>query len=107
MSTKHTPGPWAVGRAFMWHQREFLTIHHDGKVKPPVAHVIDRAAGVGLDDEDRANAYLIAAAPELLEACRKAEEWLSGWASADPYIDVIRAAIARATGQADKGGAGA
>lgn len=33
---------------------------------------------------------------ELLEACRAAEDWLSGWASADPYIGIIRAAIAKA-----------
>lgn len=44
-----------------------------------------------------ADAYLIAAAPDLLEACRKAEEWLEGWASAEPYLSVIRAAIAKAT----------
>ena len=51
-------------------------------------------------DEVIANARLIAAAPELLEACKKAEGWLSGWASAEPYIDVLRAAIAKATGEA-------
>lgn len=35
---------------------------------------------------------------ELLEALKKAEEWLDGWASAEPYISVIREAIARAEG---------
>lgn len=45
-------------------------------------------------------ARLIAAAPELLAACRAAEEWLSGWGSADPYLITIRAAIAKTTGEA-------
>lgn len=39
------------------------------------------------------------AAPDLLEACRKAEEWLLGWASAEPQLAIIRAAIAKAEGQ--------
>lgn len=37
-------------------------------------------------------------ARDLLRACQMAEEWLSGWASADPYIDIIQAAIAKAIG---------
>jgi len=52
--------------------------------------------------EFEAHARLIAAAPELLEACKSAEMWLEGWASAEPYISKIRAAIDKATGQ--KGG---
>lgn len=30
----------------------------------------------------------------LEEALRKAEEWLTGWASAEPYLSVIRDALA-------------
>lgn len=33
----------------------------------------------------------------LLDALRRAESWLDGWASADPYLTDIRAAIASAT----------
>ena len=33
---------------------------------------------------------------DLLEALEKAEEWLEGWASAEPYLSIIRAAIAKA-----------
>lgn len=36
---------------------------------------------------------------DMLEALNKAEEWLSGWASAEPYIDIIRAVIAKANGK--------
>lgn len=39
------------------------------------------------------------AAPELLEACKQAEEWLKGWASAEPQLRIIRAAIAKAEPQ--------
>jgi len=34
---------------------------------------------------------------ELLAACKKASEWLEGWASASPYIDILDEAIANAT----------
>lgn len=44
-------------------------------------------------------ATLLAAAPELLRACEQAVEWLEGWASAEPYIGVLRAAISKATGE--------
>lgn len=37
---------------------------------------------------------------ELLAALKGAEEWLSGWASAEPYLTTIRAAIAKAEGGA-------
>lgn len=43
---------------------------------------------------------LIAAAPDLLDACKQAEQWLESWASAEPYLATIRAAIAKATGEA-------
>lgn len=50
----------------------------------------------GPEDDSR----LIAAAPQLLEACRQAEQWLEGWASAEPQLKVIRDAIAAAGGAA-------
>lgn len=35
---------------------------------------------------------------DLLQACKAAEEWLSGWASAEPFLPIIRAAITKANG---------
>jgi hypothetical protein len=35
---------------------------------------------------------------ELLAACEAAAEWLEGWASAEPYLSLLRAAIAAARG---------
>lgn len=42
------------------------------------------------------NAHLITAAPDMYNALLGAEEWLRGWASAEPYIDTIRAALDKA-----------
>ncbi len=42
---------------------------------------------------------LLAVNAELVEALEGAEEWLSGWASAEPYLSSIRAALARAKGE--------
>ena len=36
---------------------------------------------------------------DMMEALRKAEGWLAEWASAEPYIGEIRAAIAKAEGR--------
>lgn len=50
-------------------------------------------------ETDMANARLIAAAPDLLEALCLAHDYLAGngWDD-DPRLDTIRAAIAKATG---------
>jgi len=56
--TKHTPGPWHL------HDMEQFTIC--GPNYKAVAETKTRRS----DDECRANARLIAAAPELLEACK-------------------------------------
>ena len=78
--SKHTPGPWAT--------RESAT------------HVtVTNACGDAVFHEDKripgvmADARLIAAAPELLDACKAA------LSDDQPYIDKCRAAIAKATGQ--------
>ena len=52
----------------------------------------------------KANAHLIAAAPELLEACKKGLEVIEGEYPADdevakPVMDFIRAAINKAEGR--------
>lgn len=100
--SKYTPGPWSC----------FVSIHGDDRTVDDCIHSESKSAGAGdiiclspeRDGYEESakrwdeNARLIAAAPELLEACIKAREWLEGWASADPYIGVLDAAIAKATG---------
>lgn len=93
METKHTPGPWAV-----YHD------HPDADTAKSLAHIralgaephLNEIASVYCCDiatEQTANARLIAAAPELLEALN----------SVLPYVNagealIVRAAIAKATG---------
>ena len=92
-NTKHTPGPWtyAIGQG-LYEQR----------------YVIDSTPGralavcAGFEPRNEANARLIAAAPELLEALEafKAIDAFDGWHP--KYRDAIakaEAAIAKATAQ--------
>ena len=72
METKHTPGPWSV-----WVDScgvldvRARPMHTVCDVVNPDEHVTDISA-----DESRANARLIAAAPELLAKCKKIAAWL-------------------------------
>ena len=90
---KHTPGPWeACGKAVHAETgREIVFGSHNTRS--------------GSDEEQRANARLIAAAPELLEACREVAEWLDLLKQNYPDMAGLirgcrkaRAAIAKAEG---------
>lgn len=100
----HTPGPW---------ENEDGEITARGAV---VANVYQADDFPCLDDADRpaaeeeckANARLIAAAPDLLEACRSAlvpvkEAWAKQMEGNDlwPVFEALRAAVARAEGEED------
>ena len=84
----HTPGPWYLHDGLMGYE-----IHNKNLI---VAHITTEPNAVSED----ANARLIAAAPELLEAL----EALIGADGPDyirsKYWDMARAAIAKARGQA-------
>lgn len=69
--SKHTPGPWEVEDNFI-QTSEFMICEvyskEDYAKHPDVQQdIVNKETG-------KANAHLIAAAPELLEACRKAHE---------------------------------
>lgn len=87
MTAQHTPGPW------QYH----VTVDGDaivaggGKVRVAEALVCD----VGYEDE-RANARLIAAAPDLLAAC---EAMIGTAKKAGMNVSAFRAAIAKAKGE--------
>jgi hypothetical protein len=87
----HTPGPWAVSDN---HGKRYIEPVGDNE---PVAQITK-----GPNSE--ANARLIAAAPELLEAlvvmCREFELKIPDHCNADWYeeFNAARAAIAKATG---------
>lgn len=91
---KHTPGPWTQG----WSKTGIDCVWIDGKVEPVI--------GMGDDDDwidcgTEANARLIAAAPELLEALQEivAAADGAGWAQLDATLANARAVIPKATGK--------
>lgn len=95
--TEHTPGPWHAGKSagYETHGQMLINPEADGRT---IAVVYNGAA----------NARLIAAAPELLEALQRAESALAHFISKEyaphrPWTDTLdhaRAAIAKAKGEA-------
>ena len=69
----HTPGPWVVGGP--WPKISICQPEEDGDPWNFVLWVWDDLV-VQAPDEVKANAALIAAAPELLEACETALAYL-------------------------------
>ena len=90
MSVQHTPGPWKVdGNVIRGDEKS------NGSVS--VACILDVAYPYGrwAGESAQANARLIAAAPDLLEACKVA----LGIIGFGAEHDQISAAIAKATGE--------
>jgi len=92
---KFTPGPWHV-------MSDSLTISEDCGIA--IVECLERGTET---HNPKANAHLIAAAPDLYAACTKTlargctchsttqEEWHANWC----HIPTVRAALARARGQ--------
>lgn len=102
MTHKHTPGPWHVaGYKYSSPERIYDDVYFGNNKQ-------NRICRLFTDDNDcqKANARLIAAAPELLAALQNALNVLAGIASGDletvnrdsPAILAARAAIKNATG---------
>lgn len=103
--TQHTPGPWVT---WEWPKPNVdgpylkINVRHksqyaDGPVLAIVeaAHITHEA-----DEQTRANARLIASAPELLEAAKLALGVLEYSSETDgTTAKVLRAAIAKASGE--------
>lgn len=92
----HTPGPWAnVEGAYFINARSAAGV---------VADI--RIAGGRITDEDRANARLIAAAPDLLDMCERllgfAHHYTheSALAAGEAMLAEAKALIAQAKGDA-------
>jgi hypothetical protein len=90
MSETHTPGPW---RAIKNRNRGFQI---GGKVDRPAYFA--KVADVRVSEHTTADAHLIAAAPDLLEACEEALATLYDQNS--ELGKKIRAAISKAKGPA-------
>lgn len=107
MSAKHTPKPWTSCRGVADTVAQAQAEHNCIQD----ANGFDIAATVGRDNdgEEHANAHLIAAAPDLLEACEDClhqlgtDSDLEALSRPDKYVtlaDVLRDAIAKAKGAA-------
>ena len=94
---KHTPGPWKIGS-------DNNPLDHGKVIRSPNDEFI---AGLG-DGRPAADAHLIAAAPDMLEALKWTEKWIvkHGLDKAEliggrfcevPMLTTIRATIAKAT----------
>lgn len=110
MSTKHTPGPWEV-REHWGDDDAFEVYPTRGGKQPPIGEwaALAEVPEYGQAGEAEANAYLIAAAPELLEALDGMLQVYGGGKSFDglpkhatelELIDQARAAVAKAKGAA-------
>ena len=95
---EHTPGPWRIDKT----RFDRTTVFGDrpGWTDYPVANTGDSSSNrpeeADLRDQQEANARLIAAAPELLEALRACRPLLN-----QPLAAQANAAIAKATGEAN------
>ncbi len=102
--SKWTPGPWSVGSSDLPVSR--MSIHckgHKDSCHSTVALMVSRGV-IGIShDEEFANARLIAAAPDLLEALKDCvavmDRELAGLKVIQPELSAARAAIAKATGE--------
>lgn len=87
MTKEHTPGPWHADETDVSDKYRYVFAHYG---------LICRVTL--LDEHSEADAHLIAAAPDLLAACRALLDALPS-ATTYPAIAQARAAIKSATGQ--------
>jgi len=101
MNTKHTAGPWTLEPDYKGYLKGTIDVSskdHGGLAT--VVWVMSNDASIGeKSPECEANARLIAAAPELLEALQQLLVWDDGNLPGD-LMDAARAAITKAKGEA-------
>ena len=96
MKQKHTPGPWKITR--------YAALHVETEGHRGICSCGYTNSTKDIDDENKANARLIAAAPDMLAALQdvaKSYQQLFdvmpvAWQTLD---DIVTAAIAKATGE--------
>lgn len=97
MDTKHSAAPWTVSE-----HKGVLYVDTPAQPFLPGYERIDTFT-VGPDTaKNRANAQLIAAAPELLQACRLALSSLQAAGFANATVTLCEAAIAKAEGDPNR-----
>ena len=94
--SKHTPGPWVVVGSRTKYVEARLVV----SLMQEVAACGPTLADEGYGQQQEANARLIAAAPDLLEALKElADCGAEAWGEDRPCVKWARAAIAKATGE--------
>ena len=78
--------------------REAKDAYDAGRPMPKSSAEIDAAL-----ERDAKRQALREAAPDMFEALIQAREWLRGWASAEPQLAIIEAALAKASPAPTKG----
>ena len=96
MSAKHTPGPWSFGYGMTQEHGYVLGVGVNTKPDWTVVCAVSRPGDVNAIDE--ANARLIAAAPDLLEALKAIADAADEKRVTAEHYEVARAAIAKAIG---------
>jgi hypothetical protein len=91
----HTPGPWVVEPG-----KPLMVVAEKGGFAVLISECVKK-----ITPTDKANASLIAAAPDLLALVKEIRKWMDGevmgaWDA--KFIDEIDAAIARAEGRAEE-----
>jgi hypothetical protein len=96
--TKHTPGPWEVGSKL--NDGNLGVLDAGPETQCFVAFVPPNH--IRGTQHQEANARLISAAPELLQACKDAANWLARSVRKDDQecAEDLRAAITKAEGEA-------
>jgi len=92
MKTKHTPGPWRV--AYLDRNRQSVVMSEHIEIATCWHHSVG-----SIEKEMHANARLIAAAPDLLEALNAVEGAYQCGADLNTVMDQVKSAIAKANGE--------
>lgn len=95
-NTKHTPGPWRLMNSSKAGFLNVYTTHQTGELEA-TDFICEIGPGARNEGEINANARLIAAAPELLEAC-KAVSRLDYLQEHNALAAQVKAAIQKAEG---------
>jgi hypothetical protein len=107
--TKHTPGPWEL----IWEDGKYGVI--GAQTEKKLVAIVGNNPDDGLNDIRKANAALIAAAPDMLAALEATEEYvqmLALWIDGSVALDVLenkynhtqllrQTAIAKAKGESE------
>lgn len=116
--SKHTPGPWTFSRWDQWGDTRFYVAQAEGAPYTPnysdAATLIAETISTERVQIQEANASLIAAAPDLLNALSECRNAILGGTLVEPYdsrgagyeqtfglafLDRLNSTIAKATGE--------